>query len=216
MRLAVTGPFAERRPRRGLLPLQGRRGRAAAQPPGRRPGRVRRRRHDRRRGLVRLGPVHPVRRDVPGLRADRCAASACTGSTSATPATSASQRARGRQQGRRRGRRGLPARARRRRPARPGSAGPAYVRAAERGDVRRSTTLEPAQPRRPGTHDRLPLDGRRVKDWPAYTAQAAEFHRRNAPLGQRAAPATTCRQIDPDFVLGPATAPPSGPAAASN
>ena len=82
-------PVRHRGPGRGLLPLQGRRGRAAAQPPGRRAGRVRGRGHDRGRGLVRLRAVHPVRRDVPGLRADRCAASACTGSTSATPATSA-------------------------------------------------------------------------------------------------------------------------------
>ena len=61
---------------------------SCTQPPGRRPRRVRRGRHDGRRRLVRLRPVHPLRPDLPGRRADPRRASASTGSTATTPPTS--------------------------------------------------------------------------------------------------------------------------------
>jgi CO dehydrogenase maturation factor len=44
----------------------------------------------------------------------------------------------------------------------------------------------------------------RVKDWPKYTRQAAEFHRKNANAWANAATGQDlAAQIDPDFVLGP-------------
>src|SRR5690606_11718272 len=100
-----------------LLPLQGRRGRAVPEPPGRRGRRVRGGGHDRRRRLLRLGPVHQVRRHLPGRRAD-----AARGRR--LPAVRRLRaRPRGahhghRQQGGGRGRRGVPPRARGRRAGR--------------------------------------------------------------------------------------------------
>jgi CO dehydrogenase maturation factor len=78
-----------------------------------------------------------------------------------------------------------------------------YVKAAERGRVLPISQLEPANVRALDTM-RAAVDSC-VKDWPRYTAQAAEFHLRNATawandrVGEDLA-----AQIDPAFVLGPA------------
>ncbi|MEV0730087.1 ATP-binding protein [Polymorphospora sp. NPDC050346] len=78
----------------------------------------------------------------------------------------------------------------------------AYVKAAERGEVRPVDALEPANRRAlevlRETADTAP------KDWATYTRQAVEFHLRNAnawandKVGEDLA-----RQVDPAFVLGP-------------
>ncbi|MEV7227086.1 MULTISPECIES: ATP-binding protein [Polymorphospora] len=78
----------------------------------------------------------------------------------------------------------------------------AYVKAAERGEVRPVDALEPANRRAlevlRETADAAP------KDWATYTRQAVEFHLRNAnawandKVGEDLA-----RQVDPAFVLGP-------------
>jgi CO dehydrogenase maturation factor len=78
-----------------------------------------------------------------------------------------------------------------------------YVKTAERGRVLPISDLEPANV------DALAVMRAAVdscdKDWPRYTAQAVEFHLRNATawasdrVGEDLA-----TQIDPEFVLGPA------------
>ncbi|MER7458856.1 hypothetical protein [Micromonospora sp. NPDC126480] len=76
LRVVEDNPIGDRRvhrrgPRRRLLPLEGRSGRTAAQPHARPSGRVRGGGHDRRRRLVRVGAVHPLRPHLPDLRTDR-------------------------------------------------------------------------------------------------------------------------------------------------
>lgn len=77
-----------------------------------------------------------------------------------------------------------------------------FVKAAERGDIRPISDLEPA--------NRAALDSIRArvdlveKDWVTYTRLAHEFHRRNAAAwANERAGADLTEQIDPDFVLGP-------------
>ncbi|HEU5161167.1 MAG TPA: ATP-binding protein [Streptosporangiaceae bacterium] len=51
----------------------------------------------------------------------------------------------------------------------------------------------------------------RAKDWPTYTAQAVEFHLKNAAAwANRATGQDLARQIDPAFVLGPDALAPQG------
>lgn len=85
----------------------------------------------------------------------------------------------------------------------------AHVRAAERGLLRPISDLEP--------ENQAALDTVRAnldavpKDWPTYTSQAHEFHRRNAVAWADASTGTDLTaQIDPHFVLGPAALPHSG------
>lgn len=77
----------------------------------------------------------------------------------------------------------------------------AWVKDAERGDVRPVEALEPA--------NRAALDAVRAatdateKDWRRYAHQAAEFHRRNAAAwANERTGEDLADQIDPDFVLG--------------
>ncbi|MEV4492965.1 ATP-binding protein [Micromonospora coxensis] len=77
-----------------------------------------------------------------------------------------------------------------------------YVRRAERGAVGPLDELEPANR---AVLDRLAeaVDAT-VQDWPTFTRQAHEFHRRNAAAwaNERTGEDLTA-QIDPDFVMGP-------------
>jgi CO dehydrogenase maturation factor len=80
----------------------------------------------------------------------------------------------------------------------------AYVRAAEQG---RSAGLDRLEPENRETL-RLLRDvvDACPKDWPAYQAQAADFHRRNAQAwANKATGQDLTAQIDPDFVPGPET-----------
>jgi CO dehydrogenase maturation factor len=80
-----------------------------------------------------------------------------------------------------------------------------FVKAAERGRVLPIGDLEPDNAAALASM-RAALDGC-VKDWTRYAAQAAEFHVRNAVAwGNDRAGADLTGQIDPQFVLGPATA----------
>ena len=136
VRLMVTGAVHRGGPRRGLLPLQGRRGRAVPEPPGRRPGRVRGGRHDRRRRLLRLRPVHPLRPDLPGRRADPQGRRRLPPVQGVRPGLR--RRARGgRQQGHGPGRPGLPARARSATTCSSCSGQSDWVRRLEKGATRR-------------------------------------------------------------------------------
>ncbi|MEV1147764.1 ATP-binding protein [Micromonospora sp. NPDC049799] len=79
----------------------------------------------------------------------------------------------------------------------------AYVRRAERGAVDPLTELEPANravlARLTDVVDATP------QDWAAFTRHAHEFHRRNAAAWANERTGTDLtRQIDPDFVHGPA------------
>ncbi|MEV6968174.1 AAA family ATPase [Hamadaea sp. NPDC051192] len=85
----------------------------------------------------------------------------------------------------------------------------AYVKAAERGVARPLAELEPANA---AALDRLrtALDGC-VQDWARYTAQAVEFHLRNAQAwGNAKTGEDLGAQIDPTFVLGPQALEPFG------
>ncbi|MGH7744401.1 MAG: ATP-binding protein [Candidatus Dormibacteria bacterium] len=78
----------------------------------------------------------------------------------------------------------------------------AHVRAAERGEIRPISALEPANA---ATLDAMRdvVDGA-TKDWVTYQSQAVEFHLRNAAAW--ANDRTGCDlagQVDPDFVHGP-------------
>jgi CO dehydrogenase maturation factor len=78
----------------------------------------------------------------------------------------------------------------------------AHVRAAERGEIRPISALEPSNV---ATLDamRAVVDST-VKDWGIYQRQAVEFHLRNAAAW--ANDRTGCdlaEQVDPDFVHGP-------------
>jgi CO dehydrogenase maturation factor len=78
-----------------------------------------------------------------------------------------------------------------------------YIRAAERGDVRPLSELEPANARALDVI-RAEIDSV-VKDWPRYTEQAVQFHLRNAAAwANDRAGRDLAGQVDPDFVLGPA------------
>ncbi|MEU0560363.1 ATP-binding protein [Dactylosporangium sp. NPDC006015] len=80
----------------------------------------------------------------------------------------------------------------------------AFVKAAERGRHLPIGDLEAGNAEALRTM-RAALDGC-GKDWPRYAAQAAEFHTRNATAwGNARAGADLTAQIDPDFVLQPAT-----------
>jgi CO dehydrogenase maturation factor len=85
----------------------------------------------------------------------------------------------------------------------------AHVRAAERGEIRPISAMEPANA---ATLDAMRdvVDGA-TKDWGAYLRQAVEFHLRNAAAW--ANDRTGCDladQVDPDFVHGPAALARSG------
>ncbi len=84
-----------------------------------------------------------------------------------------------------------------------------FVRAAERGTSRPISELE--APNRQALHMiREAVDGC-VKDWPRYTAQAVEFHLRNAQAwGNARSVEDLAAQVDPDFVLGPQRLAPAG------
>ncbi|MEV0271876.1 ATP-binding protein [Hamadaea sp. NPDC050747] len=85
----------------------------------------------------------------------------------------------------------------------------AYVKAAERGVARPLAELEPANA---AALDRLrtTLDGC-VQDWARYTAQAVEFHLRNAQAwGNAKTGEDLGAQVDPTFVLGPPVLEPFG------
>ncbi|HZD16377.1 MAG TPA: ATP-binding protein, partial [Pseudonocardiaceae bacterium] len=78
----------------------------------------------------------------------------------------------------------------------------AHVRAAERGEIRPISALEPANV---ATLDmmRATVDST-VKDWDTYQRQAVDFHLRNAAAW--ANDRTGCDladQVDPDFIAGP-------------
>jgi CO dehydrogenase maturation factor len=77
-----------------------------------------------------------------------------------------------------------------------------HVRAAERGEIRPISALEPANV---ATLDAMrDLVDSTVKDWETYQRQAVEFHLRNAAAW--ANDRTGCDlvdQVDPDFVHGP-------------
>lgn len=85
----------------------------------------------------------------------------------------------------------------------------AHVRAAERGEIRPISALEPANA---ATLDamREAVDGT-AKDWVTYQSQAVDFHLRNAAAW--ANDRTGCDladQVDPGFVHGPDALPQSG------
>ena len=133
------------------------------------------------------GTVHPLRPDLPGLRADPAQRRRLPAVPRLRPGLRRAGR-RDRQQDRRRRRRRVPARARRRRPA-------DLVRPLRLRQSRRTRPRLPRrrartrQPRRPATP---PANGRRRgKDWPRFTRQAAEFHRKAALPGPTTAPART-------------------------
>lgn len=76
----------------------------------------------------------------------------------------------------------------------------AYVRSAERGEVRPIEALEPEN--REVLAAMTELADRTPKDWPRYQRQAHEFHRRNAVAwGNHRAGADLVAQIDPDFII---------------
>jgi len=78
----------------------------------------------------------------------------------------------------------------------------AYVKSAERGVARPLAELEPANAAALG-HLKTTLDGC-ARDWARYTAQAVEFHVRNAQAwGNAKTGEDLGAQIDPTFVLGP-------------
>ncbi|HEX8630177.1 MAG TPA: ATP-binding protein [Catenuloplanes sp.] len=79
-----------------------------------------------------------------------------------------------------------------------------YVKAGERGRVLPIGRLEPANAAALSTM-RVALDAA-GKDWTRYTAQAVEFHLRNATAwGNDRVGENLADQVDPHFVLGPAT-----------
>jgi CO dehydrogenase maturation factor len=81
----------------------------------------------------------------------------------------------------------------------------AYVKAAERGVARPLAELEPANTAALELL-KTTLDGC-AKDWARYTAQAVEFHLRNAQAwGNAKTGEDLGAQVDPAFVLGPQTA----------
>ena len=78
----------------------------------------------------------------------------------------------------------------------------AHVRAAERGQIRPISTLEPANA---ATLDvmRKTVD-RTPKDWQTYQSQAVEFHLRNAAAwANDRTGRDLADQVDPDFIHGP-------------
>ncbi|NUT33673.1 MAG: ATP-binding protein [Hamadaea sp.] len=78
----------------------------------------------------------------------------------------------------------------------------AFVKAAERGQARPIGELEPAN-FQALERIRATVDGC-VKDWARYTAQAVEFHLRNAQAwGNAKTGEDLGAQVDPTFVLGP-------------
>lgn len=78
----------------------------------------------------------------------------------------------------------------------------AYIKAAERGQPRSVRELEPANVA--ALRMLWQAADAAVKDWPAYTRQAAEFHLRNAQAwANDKAGEDLGAQIDPDFILGP-------------
>ncbi|GII23238.1 ATP-binding protein [Planosporangium mesophilum] len=80
----------------------------------------------------------------------------------------------------------------------------AFIKAAERGRILPITDLEPANAAALCAV-RTALDAS-VKNWGRYTAQAVEFHLRNAiAWANDRAGEDLADQIDPEFVLGPAT-----------
>ncbi len=77
-----------------------------------------------------------------------------------------------------------------------------FVRAAERGAPQSISELEAAN-RAALDRIRSTVDGV-GKDWPRYTAQAVEFHLRNAQAwGNARSGEDLAAQVDPSFVLGP-------------
>ncbi|MQA09879.1 MAG: ATP-binding protein [Pseudonocardiaceae bacterium] len=77
-----------------------------------------------------------------------------------------------------------------------------HVRAAERGDVRPITALEPANLAALETM-REALDTA-PRDWARYQRQAVHFHLRNAEAwANESVGQDLASQVDPDFVLGP-------------
>jgi CO dehydrogenase maturation factor len=84
-----------------------------------------------------------------------------------------------------------------------------YVRAAERGQVRPISALEPAN-REALETVRTRLDGT-DKDWATYQRQAVEFHLRNATAwANDRTGESVADQVDEGFVLGPAALDRSG------
>ena len=80
----------------------------------------------------------------------------------------------------------------------------AWVRAAERGESRPITELEPGN-RAVLDTIRVELDSR-DRDWAAYHRGTVEFHHRNAQAwANRAVGVDLMTQVDPDFRFGPAT-----------
>jgi CO dehydrogenase maturation factor len=78
----------------------------------------------------------------------------------------------------------------------------AHVRAAERGQIRPISTLEPANA---ATLDvmRKTVDST-TKDWQTYQSQAVEFHLRNAAAwANDRTGSDLANQVDPDFIHGP-------------
>ena len=188
------------RHRRLLLPLQDRRGGAVAQPPRRRPGRVRRRRHDRGRRRLRVRPVHPLRPDGAGQRADparRRGVPAVRGARGRPRRRAAGAG----QQGRRRRRPRLPAGRGRRRAARV----PDPVPVGARGRARCGRAGHPA---RAGEPRRARVGAGRARRPRARLGRlppaTVAFHLRNAAAwGDRATGADLAAQVDPEFVPGP-------------
>jgi CO dehydrogenase maturation factor len=79
----------------------------------------------------------------------------------------------------------------------------AHVRAAERGEIRPISALEPANV---ATLDvmRATVDST-VKDWSTYQRQAVDFHLRNAAAwANERTGGDLAEQLDPDFIAGPA------------
>lgn len=85
----------------------------------------------------------------------------------------------------------------------------AHVRAAERGETRPISALEPANV---ATLDAMrAVVDRVVKDWDTYQRQAVEFHLRNcAAWANDRVGGTLADQVDPDFRHGPEALPQSG------
>jgi CO dehydrogenase maturation factor len=85
----------------------------------------------------------------------------------------------------------------------------AHVRAAERGETRPISALEPANV---ATLDAMrAVVDRVVKDWDTYQRQAVEFHLRNcAAWANDRVGGNLADQVDPDFRHGPEALPQSG------
>ncbi|MBQ1076626.1 ATP-binding protein [Micromonospora sp. C31] len=86
-----------------------------------------------------------------------------------------------------------------------------YIRRAERGTVGPLDDLEATN--RAVLHQLTDAVDATVQDWPAFTRHAHDFHRRNAAAWANERTGTDLTaQIDPDFLMGPATVRPSTPA----